>query len=335
MTKNKYIFQAKKNAGFEEKLDNEIAYFKTRVGLKSDKDYSTREEEVIKDFVYENIMNVNWYKKRTWWERFKRFLFTITTIVLLVAIPFGVFFITKYLNDKGIPMGAEVLTGFITVLLTSILGLHSFFSHLIDNRKFLSQFHQTLTKLRNITFRIDGKWNKLGAGLAHGAVISPAFISELVAATQESRKLVDEDTQAYFEKLSHPTFDLRGSLISNASVAKQLVKQFQAVDLDERVAEQKAKRKRQIEKINEKKDLLESLNDQFSILKEQHARITMQIDAAEKAKARLSDPKDIESKDEDIDVLEDELEPIEWDLALVKTKIVQLEGKIDMASREL
>lgn len=333
MSNDRYIFQDEKNEQFEWLLKNEIAYFKERVGLDGSKKYGTREEELVKRFVYENIMNVNWYKKRTKKEKNKRTAYIIGTVVLLLLIPFAIFFITYYLKDSELASSPQVITGFITGVLTSLLGLHNFFSNLIDNRKFLSQFHLTFTKLRNILFTIDGKWNKLGAGLAHGTVVSPIFLDELMAGTKESRQIVADDTIQYFEKLASPAFDIRSSLSSNAKVAKQLVKDFQAVDLDKRKSEQDVERERQINKIHKKEDQMESLEEELQMLQSQLLPISKKIEMAEQELADLEAmvPQpiaDIQSKQDEIDVYDEEIEPIEWDLSLVNSKIEVLKASL-------
>ena len=332
MSDDKYIFQDEKNEKFEILLNEEIKYFKGRVRLNPEKIYAAREEEVIKNFVYENIMNADWYKTRTKKERSKRKWYIFATVALLILIPFSVFYATYWLDKLELTEGPQVITGFITVILTSVLGLHSFFSHLIENRKFLSQFHRTFTELRNILFRIDGKWNKLGAALAHGLVVSPVFIDELVAGTKQSRKIVEEDTLEYFDKLASPAFDLRSSLVSNAKVAKQLVKDFQAVDFERKKTDFESEKDRAIQKIRQKEDKMEGLEEELLILQNQHARLAQRIETFEdelaELKAQAAGEEAIREKEEEIDQLEQELEPVEWELALVNTKIEQLRNSL-------
>jgi hypothetical protein len=207
-------------------LGNEFEFnkraFLARLGIDPIK-LNEREEELIHRFCSENLHNINWYVKRIKKETIQRNILFGIAVLLLVGIPVLLFFTSNETED--VPRS-------VTVLISSILAVHKFISDLMAKRRLRSLFNETMVNLKQILYALHQDFNdratvSTNTGMGYkGGYLTPDFVEAITAGTFASRKIVDAETQAFFEMESSPSYDIGSILKSGSDMAKGIIESY-------------------------------------------------------------------------------------------------------------
>ena len=205
-------------------FDSNKKAFLTRLGIDTTK-LNERESELIQRFCSENLYNISWYVKRIKRETINRNILFAITILLLVGIPTLLFFTSNKTDD--VPRS-------VTVLLSSILAVHKFISDLMAKRRLRSLFNETAVNLKQILYALHQDFNdratvskNTGLGYKSG-YLTIDFVEAISAATFASRKIVDAETQAFFEMESTPSYDIGSILKSGSDMARGIIENYRS-----------------------------------------------------------------------------------------------------------
>ncbi|MBI3134540.1 MAG: hypothetical protein HYZ14_07655 [Bacteroidetes bacterium] len=220
MASKDYTFS--KNAPEGDGFESNKKAFLERLGINPAK-LSGREQELIHRFCSENLHNINWYTKRIKKETINRNILFAITILLLVGIPTLLFFTSN--NTDDVPRS-------ITVLLSSILAIHKFISDLMARRRLRSLFNETAVNLKQILYALHQDFNdratvESGSSMGYlGGYLTVDFVEAISTATFASRKIVDAETQAFFDMEASPSYDIAGLLRSGSDMAKSILEGY-------------------------------------------------------------------------------------------------------------
>jgi len=220
MTIKDYSFS--KNAPLGHEFESNKRAFLARLGI-DPVNLNEHEEELIHRFCSENLHNINWYVKRIKKETFQRNVLFGITLVLLIGIPTLLFFTSNETED--VPRS-------VTVLIASILAVHKFISDLMAKRRLRSLFNETMVNLKQILYALHQDFNDRatvstnpGKGYK-GGYLTVDFVEAISTGTYASRKIVDAETQAFFEMESTPSYDIGSMLKSGSDMAKSIIESY-------------------------------------------------------------------------------------------------------------
>lgn len=213
-----YLFQDKEqDERFKRKLAQQANVFKNRLDVQDG--LSKEDENLIENFCYENIINIDWYmrkKRKTRVEKRRLNILSITLLLFLLVIVLIVGYLAAFQIPESTNNGGEEKSGDLGIyrfllILSSIIGfvvtiiatIHRSISAWVDKSKFLSQFHSTETELKNILFRLENKWRDDELSKDHE--LSREFKDDLIIATNNSKELVAAETALYFKAMANPT----------------------------------------------------------------------------------------------------------------------------------
>lgn len=305
MANQDYSFSSKTPPGkdFEE---NKSAFL-NRLGIDATK-LKTKEKELIHRFCSENLHNISWYTKRIKREtRYQRF-FLILTLMLLIGIPVLIFFSSE---------GTDDLPRSVTVLISSILAVHKFMSDLISKSRLRSLFNETSVNLKQILYALHQDYNNRatvenqpGKGF-QGGYLTVEFVNALNSATFASRKIVDAETQAFFEMESSPNYDIAGLLKSGSSMTKDIISSFRnKLKVADEITGGDARTGSYANQLGKARAVSEKLNQM--------------ADEEEELVKRLNELRDIENPSQ---VAEEEIKSLEQKLEYLRKKLREAESE--------
>jgi len=151
--KEKALTSSEERRAFRNTHDKRALLLKLDV-IQSEEEFDTlklsdQETEALNRFVNGNIANIQWYQNRIAKENRLRIIYASITVFFLLAVPALTLILTLKAKDLGFG-NAEMITSVLTVLLTSILGIHKLISSWMEKRKYRSLFFQAKTKLQGI-----------------------------------------------------------------------------------------------------------------------------------------------------------------------------------------
>ncbi len=320
-----YKFQKDKAQKFKKLLNDQINTFCKRLSICEQYEHlSISDKNLIYVFGYENIMNIIWYKKHIKRETFWRTLYFFISIILLLAIPFLIWFITFHYAPQidNLETG-EVIIGIISIILTSIMATHKFITSWLEKRKYLSQFYLAFTELKNVLFRLENDYKNGQAIDPNGNSLSKEFKHALNLAIVESRRLVTEETKQYFETLSYPNTDFTNLLTNPANT---LVKSFKSGKLDiEKLKAEKETSENEIKAILQE---IQHTETELNIKKEQVT--ALKIEKERKAKLLSKDATTTQSE-----TSKQEIQQITQDYNAILAKLSSLQSNIIEKESEL
>ncbi|WP_109833319.1 coiled-coil domain-containing protein [Reichenbachiella versicolor] len=230
--KRQYSFNTIKDADFYDELVKQTEVFTERIEIISEDDnwaeldILKKDRELIRSFTHETIMNIIWYKNKIRKENVYRVFYNVLTILLILAVPFVIYYTTDHVHKNDWDMG-EKITSIVTVILTFIFAIHKWLTAWIEKRNFISSFNNAKIELQNILFRIENDYRGVALDPS-GKALTTAFRTALHSGISNARLVLQEETKSYFAKLSNPGFDLSGSLISSSSSAKKMFSQLKS-----------------------------------------------------------------------------------------------------------
>ncbi|SMD31788.1 hypothetical protein SAMN04488029_0125 [Reichenbachiella faecimaris] len=294
-----YAFTPKKDSEYHKELIEQAETFAERVEIMNPASnwvqltLAIKDKELIRSFCHENIMNILWYKYKIVDEETYRERYNLITLILIVAIPFAIWGTTEFVNYRDWETGQQI-TSIVTVVLTFIFAIHKWLTAWIEKRNFISSFNQAKIDLSNVLFRIENEHRGFALD-GSGQALTATFRTALSQGIQESKKILQEETKNYFEKLANPGFDLSGAIISSATSAKQVFSQLKAerFQVEEWKKESQEKEKKETAKKEEKEALI--FNVRKAILTErakyqaiQDQVIDLSADEADLLEAQMS-----------------------------------------------
>lgn len=211
-----------KNVPLGNEFESNKKAFLARLGIDATK-LNDHEQELIQRFCSENLHNINWYVRRIKKETIQRNILFAITILLLVGIPVLLFFTSN--ETKDVPRS-------VTVLLSSILAVHKFISDLMAKRRLRGLFNETMVNLKQILYALHQDFNdratvENNTGMGYrGGYLTVDFVEAISTGAFASRKIVDAETQAFFEMESSPSYDIGSILKSGSDMAKGIIETY-------------------------------------------------------------------------------------------------------------
>lgn len=282
-TEAHYSFQSnKENEHFQTVLNEQIKTFKKRLDVPDS--IHAGEELLIRNFCYENILNIIWYQKAKKKARARRDLLNVFSFLLLLGLPvfivlLAIFF--KPYESKGYST-ALLISSLIGFLVTAIISIHKFISDWVDSSKFLSQFHYAETELKNTLFRLENDWKRQCLTNEENR---EEFKRALEEAIISSRHIVSEETAKFFETLGNPRIDFSSLLKGSSSAAKMAVETFKTNFWKEgEIRKEINTREYQISRLREK---LKDLDREFEILTSKEEKSFLELKKEEQLKEEI------------------------------------------------
>jgi hypothetical protein len=199
-----------------------------RLGL--DEAYQAHFRQELADFVVHHHLNIRWYDAAIRREVCLRRAYFFFNLILLAAIPFGVYFATKH-SDGNVESISAVLAG--------LLGVQRSLTGWLDKRQLAALYSKTRAKLKTAVYTFEQTWR-------HGKLLDTDFLAfgaALEAATNAARATVSEEQDQHYEIEAAPTFGLDDMLTSAAASAKNLTGQLAAKESPEAAAKREAEAK--------------------------------------------------------------------------------------------
>lgn len=274
----------------DEAKDN-VDIFEDRMGIKSVKKLSQKDRFIVEAFLGNNLYNIYWYDKRIRKEQRKLNRYYAYTLTILLGVPIFIFVTTSSVqvgDGTGVMdqlLKEKELSTIITVVVTSLLSLHSFISSWMDQRKIVVEFSKASVELKNIYYQIE-KLHYKGATKNRSALaaddehaLSEHFLAMLSDGTVLSQRIVNQETNNYYELRAQPSFDIGAIWSRSASTAKQALNLFKSSKFDPEKTE------RRVQTLAEKAI---STKSDITTKKEQQAQLELKIRQARKAQDKIS-----------------------------------------------
>ncbi|MDO5980920.1 hypothetical protein [Flavivirga spongiicola] len=182
----------------------------------------------LREYIRIYHLNIEWYiNKIRKVTRKKNILYTVG-IVLIILIPISIFALTKVESIKG--TAASSSGAIITMFLTIILGLYKVTSQWFGAKKFEGLFWEASAKLKNRLYALEDTWiDKLNRSNTN------EFFIALEKEISEGRKIVQEETQSYFDNFTTSIIDVSGTLLAARNNASTLFQSFQSPKFKEKL----------------------------------------------------------------------------------------------------
>jgi hypothetical protein len=173
----------------------------------------SRLKSALCDFIVADILGAAWYQKRYKSAGWKTWAYIALNVFLLLGIPLGL----VALNGLMPKAGGSALPGQITGILTGILALQKTLSGWYSSQQRYATWYKCAADLKAIYYDLIQTW--------HGRIAAPSndFIEALEAATAAARKILSDEQQDFYEKLSLPSFDVLDMLTGTRGAVSGLV----------------------------------------------------------------------------------------------------------------
>ncbi|NRA12663.1 MAG: hypothetical protein HRT57_11970, partial [Crocinitomicaceae bacterium] len=237
--------------------------------------------------------------------------------------------------DSFNPDVYQSTTGLVTALIASVLGVHSLVSTWIDKRKFRSVFNAARVDLMNIHFALQDEHavpDQTSESVQTVGVVTEELRDDLKAAIQESRKIVNIESQKYFELDAAPSFDVSSILTSSASTAKSLFNSFKSKRFANNMERLEAE---EAEKYAEKKEIKKEIKKNELTMQLVVMKIGKTISKETKLLARIDDLEKIPEKAVELKLAEKDLVKLEDDLDKLELQYDELVIQIEATKEEL
>lgn len=223
-------------------------------------------------------------------------------------------------------MAENELTDIITVVLASLLTLHTFISAWMDQRKIVVEFSKASVALKRIYFQIESMHYGAATegsidfeGQANGQQLSDAFIQALHDGIVLSQRIVDEETNRYYELRAQPTFDISSIWRSSANGARAALNLFKSNRFNPEETASKLKTYEEQEKDRKSKIEAHTNELQRLALKIKHGRRSQERISLKLDELELKPYENLTTKEQDLiqqyehqfEVLDDENDALE------------------------
>lgn len=232
-----------------EYADHALDTFSSRLGIAKT---PASLADLLREYVIEVQLNIDWYVRRLERERFMQWLFTAFSVVLLIGIPPLIAWLSQRDDTKTVWTAAQ-----ITAMITGILAIHKTLAAWVDKRQLFGHFWRTSAELKELLYSFEQRW--------HGKALSesepnPEFVQAVQADIARARQIVRQERQGFYDLFQSPSFDVFQRLNDAFSHGQALGQQFRSPALDERAAREQdtVQRKQSIEAVQRRKYELEA-----------------------------------------------------------------------------
>jgi len=302
------------------------------------------EHGLIEAFCNTNIRNIDYYRKKIFWETFWRKVYQILTYVLTIGIPILIIAQTENIADhlKGLDsLGSAGKTGgFLTAAIGSIIGFHKLVTLSIEKRRVRGIFHKAKADLMNILFEIidDAAYRAQDVYDDHDEEreFSDEIIQALYLGVQKSRTIVNDETQKYFELVDSLSYDISSVLTGAANTARSLFSSYKSKKFEfemnyllEEEKERRSKEKAMKEATETNEINLSILSRKLKKLTERENTILENIEVLEQGEVTEQSQLKLEKYQDQLEKCEQELDEIEDQYEELDVKIEHAIEKYD------
>lgn len=332
--------------------------FRSRLEIPENIDLKNKERYIVDGFTRTNLRNIVWYNKHIWKEQRKLNWYYAFTLVLLLGVPVFIYLCTansgstegQSLKDQLV--GQRELSVIITVVVSSLLSVHAFISAWMDQRKIVVEFSKAKVDLKRIYYGIETKFfgNASGGaigfeGQADGHTLSDEFLNELSDATVRSQRIVDLETNRFYELKAQPSFDITAIWKRSAAGAKTALNLFKSSKFDPEKLEKEVltleeKATEAKTEIKDKEDYLATTELKLKQNRQKLEKISMKMDEIEHIQSTNGSLTDKQAElyatyedqfrtlDEATDELEEEYERVVLQAKLLQNELDAIEGRL-------
>lgn len=229
--KLQYAFESlevRKKKKDPQKIINELGVFYKRINT-TNTIIDSEGELILKDYIRIYHLNIEWYVRKIKEESKLKKKFYNRGVLLLILIPVTIFILT-WLSEDSSP---EFFGSLITMFLTIVLALYKATAAWMEKRKFEGLFWKASAELKNRLYEFEDAWeNKVNKSN------KDEFLENIEGEIREGRKIVNEETQAYFENFSSPILDVPGILSSAHNQSTALFQAFQSTRFKRKLDEE-------------------------------------------------------------------------------------------------
>lgn len=298
------VWARKESIRAPELADQALGAFTERLGIA--KTPATL-AELLREYVMEIHLNIDWYVRRLERERRMQWVFTVFSVVLLIGIPPLIAWLSHRDDVKTVWTAAQ-----ITAMITGILAIHKTLAAWVDKRQLFGHFWRTSAELKELLYSFEQRW--YGKALSDAGA-SPEFVQAMHADIARARQLVREERQGFYDLYQSPAFDVFQRLNDALSQGQALAQQLRSPALDERAAREQevAQRKQSIEAVLRRKHELDAQIRGFDRLLRDLAASLGSADDAERARI-----------EQNIDILHQNIDQGRRDLIKVEAELAAL-----------
>jgi hypothetical protein len=158
-------------------------------------------DRALENFLIEAVLGAAWYQVKS--KRALRWLwlYIIINIILVIALPLGLIGLAK------LGTGMAVIPAQITGVLTGILALQKTLSQWYVSQQRYAAWYKARSDLKTVYYGLVHQWSGKIAAVDQ-------FLVALDGATEQSRKVIDDEQLDYFQRLALPSFDVLDMLTS-------------------------------------------------------------------------------------------------------------------------
>lgn len=209
-----YNFEGKGRRQFPDvSSENEaLKEFKLQLAIPDDVVLAKDHRDLLLNFILNFHKVISRYQLLCAKETLMRRVFTGLSLVLLVAIPFLIFMVSKGSGNEA------NIASQVTAVLTGLIAVQKSISSWLDKRKIVGNFWKAESELKTKLYAFEDKWKGQAFETVTGAVsntLKDSFLMEAKAAIAESRAIVQEEQSKFFETEIYPAIDL-GDLLKTA-----------------------------------------------------------------------------------------------------------------------
>jgi hypothetical protein len=232
-----------------EYADQALAAFTNRLGITGT---PATLEDLLREYVIEVQLNIDWYVRRLERERLMQWMFTAFSVVLLIGIPPLIAWLSHRDDSKTVWTAAQ-----LTAMITGILAIHKTLAAWVDKRQLFGHFWRTSAELKELLYSFEQRWY---GKATTGAEPNIEFVQALQADIARARQIVRQERQGFYDIYQSPAFDVFQRLNDAFGHGQALGQQFRSPALDDRaVREQDAtQRKQSIESVQRRKREIEA-----------------------------------------------------------------------------
>lgn len=209
-------------------------------------------KELLREYVIEVQLNIDWYVRRLERERLMQWMFTGFSVVLLIGIPPLIAWLSHRDDTKTVWTAAQ-----ITAMITGILAIHKTLAAWVDKRQLFGHFWRTSAELKELLYSFEQRWHGKATS---DAKASPEFVQAMQADIARARQIVRQERQGFYDIYQSPSFDVFQRLNDAFSQSQALAQQFRSPAFDDRAAREQdsTQRKQSIEAVQRRKREIEA-----------------------------------------------------------------------------
>jgi hypothetical protein len=159
--------------------------------------------DLVERFIVEVILPVDWYNKKIRQAVWTRNAYFVFSVGLVIIVPLGVAYLPKVLPSDMSSASVPAVVSQLTAVLTGIFALQRVVGAWLSAQQRFGDWRKASADLKKIWYGFQTKWAKVDLA-GHG----DEFKKDLEAQRDQGRGLVDDEEDAYFQKLTLPSLDI-------------------------------------------------------------------------------------------------------------------------------